>query len=93
MGLSSKQHKKDLMEDRSPVDSHRDVEKKGSPAKKTKARIAQDYARNAEVDGDTSAGRYEARQAVKEAGSKKGSLKKEIITKSLLGKKKLIPKR
>ena len=36
MGLSSKQHKKDLMVDKSPVDSSRSATKKtGSPAKMT----------------------------------------------------------
>ena len=31
---------------------------------KSKKRVEQDYARNAEVDGNTSAGRYEAKKAV-----------------------------
>jgi hypothetical protein len=75
MGLSSKQHRKDLMVDRSPVDSSRNTKKTGSPVKKSKARIVQDYARNAKVDGDTSAGRYEAKQAIKEAVKKDGSMK------------------
>ena len=66
MGLSSKQHKKDLMEDRSPVDSSRNTTKKtGSPTKKTKAREVRDLSRNAEADGDTAAGRYEAKRAEK----------------------------
>ena len=123
MGLSSKQHRKDLLEDDSPVDNrmtkktgspakkmklcppgkkgkacrderkmnkdykaatkqvmeahNKGTKKTGSPVKKSKARIAQDYARNAEVDGDTSAGRYEERQAVKEAASKKGPVRKD----------------
>jgi len=34
---------------------------------KSRKRIAQDYARNAMVDGDTKAGRYEKKMAVKEA--------------------------
>ena len=34
---------------------------------KSRKRIAQDYARNAIVDGDTKAGRYEKKMAVKEA--------------------------
>jgi len=34
---------------------------------KSRKKIAQDEARNALADGDTSAGRYEGRQAVKEA--------------------------
>ncbi len=51
--------------------------KKTGPVKKTKARIAQDYARNAMVDGNTSEGRYEAKMAVKEAASKKGAIYKK----------------
>jgi hypothetical protein len=61
------------MVDRSPVDSSRNTKKTGSPVKKSKARIVQDLSRNAEVDGDTSAGRYEAKQAIKEAAKKKGA--------------------
>lgn len=75
MGLSSKQKKKDLMEDRSPVDNIT-TKKTGSPVKKSSARIARDYARNAEADGNTAAGRYETSQAVKEVANKKGALKK-----------------
>jgi hypothetical protein len=51
--------------------------RKTGPVKKTKARIAQDYARNAEVDGNSSEGRYEAKMAIKEAASKKGAIYKK----------------
>ena len=47
--------------------------KYGSPMYKSDKRIAEDYARNAEADGNTSAGRYEAKEAVKEAAMKKGT--------------------
>tara|TARA_R110002020_G_scaffold398439_1_gene608468 strand:+ start:593 stop:1012 length:420 start_codon:yes stop_codon:yes gene_type:complete len=78
MGLSSKQHKKDLMEDRSPVDSSRNTTKKtGSPTKKTKAREVRDLSRNAEADGDTAAGRYEAKRAVEVAAEKRGPVRKD----------------
>jgi outer membrane murein-binding lipoprotein Lpp len=38
-----------------------------SPAKKTYAAVAKDDARNARADGNTKAGRYEAKQAIKAA--------------------------
>ena len=58
---------KQLMENQSVAAKY------GSPMYKSDKRIAQDYARNAEADGDTSAGRYEAKEAVKEAAMKKGT--------------------
>ena len=58
---------KQLMRDQSVATKY------GSPTLKSDKRIAQDYARNAEADGDTSAGRYEAKEAVKEAAMKKGT--------------------
>ena len=45
---------------------------------KSRKRIAQDYARNAIVDGDTNAGRYEKKMAVKEAAGEGPSMKSEI---------------
>jgi len=45
---------------------------------KSRKRIAQDYARNAIVDGDTKAGRYEKKMAVKEAAGEGPSMKSEI---------------
>jgi hypothetical protein len=47
--------------------------KYGSPTHKSDKRIAQDYARNAEADGNTAAGRYEAKKAVEAAAMKKGT--------------------
>jgi len=47
--------------------------KYGSPTRKSDKRIAQDYARNAEADGNTAAGRYEAKKAVETAAMKKGA--------------------
>ena len=44
-----------------------------SPSLKSDKRIAQDYARNAEADGNTAAGRYEAKKAVEAAAMKKGT--------------------
>ena len=45
---------------------------------KSRKKIAQDYARNAIVDGDTKAGRYEKKMAVKEAAGEGPSMKSEI---------------
>ena len=45
---------------------------------KSRKRISQDYARNAIVDGDTKAGRYEKKMAVKEAAGEGPSMKSEI---------------
>ena len=56
-----------LMEDQSVATKY------GSPMYKSDRRKAEDYARNAEADGNTSAGRYEAKEAVKEAAMKKGT--------------------
>lgn len=67
------------------------VKKKGA-LKKTKARIAQDYARNAEADGDTSAGRYEAKEAEIEAAKKTGGvLKRGNILQHMHGSKHASP--
>lgn len=59
---------KQLMENQSVATKY------GSPMYKSDRRKAQDDARNAEADGNTSAGRYEAKEAVKEAATmKKGT--------------------
>jgi hypothetical protein len=54
---------------------------------KSRKRIAQDYARNAIVDGDTKAGRYEKKMAVKEAAGEGPKMygKKEKGPKSFEG--------
>ena len=77
---SSKQEEKNLLT-QDPVDNRAATMKKdqsvatkyGSPTRKSDKRIAQDYARNAEADGNTAAGRYEAKKAVETAAMKKGA--------------------
>ena len=48
--------------------------KKGPNMEKSRKRIAQDYARNAIVDGNTKEGRYEKKMAVKEAAGEAPSM-------------------
>lgn len=48
--------------------------KKGPNMEKSRKRIAQDYARNAIVDGNTKEGRYEKKMAVKEAAGESPSM-------------------
>jgi len=45
---------------------------------KSRKRIAQDYARNAIVDGNTKEGRYEKKMAVKEAAGEGPSMKSSL---------------
>ena len=70
------------------------VKKKGA-LKKTEARIAQDYARNAEYDkshGYASEGEYEAKKAVEESAKKTGGvLKRGNILQHMHGSKHASP--
>lgn len=46
---------------------------------KSRKRIAQDYARNAIVDGDTKEGKYEKKMAVKEAAGEGPSMRSKAL--------------
>ena len=80
MGLSSKQHKKDLMVDKSPVDSSRSATKKtGSPARKAnydkdmaEERIKIRHAKEDIYEDDKKKRASEKRGPVKKDGSMKG---------------------
>ena len=75
IGRVSAQHSQSTKRE---VDYSKKPGKKTGPVKKTEARIAQDYARNAEVDGNTSEGKYERKMAIKTAaGNKKGAIYKK----------------